>query len=85
MGKGKKPTLMPMLCTPATPEAHRESRRKSNILLRKALKQAYRHVFMSGLNVSQGVEKARAEGEPIPEVLHFLDFIKNSERGITIG
>ncbi|MBT8402822.1 MAG: acyl-ACP--UDP-N-acetylglucosamine O-acyltransferase [Gemmatimonadetes bacterium] len=50
---------------------------------RAALKKAYRHVFMSGLNVSQGLEKARAEGEMIPEVLHFLDFIENSKRGIT--
>ncbi len=52
---------------------------------RKALKQAYRHVFMSGLNVSQGVSRAEEAAELIPEVRHFLGFIKNSERGITIG
>lgn len=52
---------------------------------RKALKQAYRHVFMSGLNVSQGVARAEGAAELIPEVRHFLSFIKESERGITVG
>ena len=52
--------------------------------VRKALKQAYRLVFMSGLNVSQGIARAEEEAELIPEVLHFLTFIKSSERGITI-
>ena len=51
--------------------------------MRKALKQAYRMVFMSGLNVSQGLAKAEAEAQPLPEVKHFLSFIRNSERGIT--
>lgn len=51
--------------------------------VRKALKQAYRMVFMSGLNVSKGVEKAEAEAPAIPEVKHFLSFIASSERGIT--
>lgn len=51
--------------------------------VRKALKQAYRAVFMSGLNVGQGVDKAAAEAPAIPEVGHFLDFIRSSERGIT--
>lgn len=52
---------------------------------RRALKQAYRLVFMSGLNVGQGVARAQEEGELIPEVRHFLSFIRESERGITIG
>lgn len=52
---------------------------------RKALKQAYRHIFMSGLNVSQGVARAEGEAELIPEVRHFISFIRESERGITVG
>ncbi len=52
---------------------------------RKALKQAYRHVFMSGLNVGRGVARAEEDDDLIPEVRHFLNFIKSSERGITIG
>lgn len=50
---------------------------------RKALKAAYRAVFMSGLNVSQGVARAREEAPDTDEVRHFLDFIGSSERGIT--
>ncbi len=52
---------------------------------RKSLKQAYRLVFMSGLNVSHGVARAEDETPQIPEVRHFLNFIKSSERGITVG
>jgi UDP-N-acetylglucosamine acyltransferase len=51
--------------------------------VRKALKQTYRLVFKSGLNVSMGVERARQEAPSLPEVKQFLDFIASSERGIT--
>jgi acyl-[acyl carrier protein]--UDP-N-acetylglucosamine O-acyltransferase len=40
-------------------------------------------VFQSDLNVSQGVVRAAEEVGNVPEVTHFLDFIRNSERGIT--
>jgi UDP-N-acetylglucosamine acyltransferase len=52
---------------------------------RQALKLTYRLVFMSGLNVSQGVARAEAEAPQIPEVRHFLSFIRASKRGITVG
>ncbi|MBY0488969.1 MAG: acyl-ACP--UDP-N-acetylglucosamine O-acyltransferase [Gemmatimonadaceae bacterium] len=48
----------------------------------KALKQAYRFCFRSDLNLSQGIEKARAEMTIIPEVDHFLTFIEASQRGV---
>lgn len=48
----------------------------------RALKLAYRFCFRSDLNLSQGVEKARAEVEPLPEVQHFLSFIEASQRGV---
>lgn len=51
--------------------------------VRKALKRTYRLLFQSGLNISQGIARAEAEVEPIPEVRYFLRFIKDSERGIT--
>ncbi len=51
--------------------------------VRKALKQAYRTLFMRGLTVSKGVQAAREEASGIDEVQHFLDFIEASERGIT--
>lgn len=48
----------------------------------RALKLAYRYCFRSDLNLSQGVEKARAEVDALPEVQHFLDFIEASQRGV---
>ena len=52
--------------------------------VRKALKHAYRLIFQSKLTVSQGLERADAEVDGIPEVRHLLAFIRASERGITI-
>jgi UDP-N-acetylglucosamine acyltransferase len=51
---------------------------------RSAIKKAYRIVFQSELNVSQGLARAREEVEATREVAHFLDFIEESERGITM-
>jgi UDP-N-acetylglucosamine acyltransferase len=50
---------------------------------RALLKRAYRLVFQSSLNISQGVARARDEVEQVQAVQHFLDFIASSERGIT--
>lgn len=52
--------------------------------VRGSLKKTYRILFQSGLNVSQGIVRAEEEVEAIPEVLHLLAFIRNSERGITL-
>ena len=51
--------------------------------VRQALKQAYRLVFQSNMNTSQGVEKAFEQVEAFPEVRHFLTFIRDSKRGVT--
>jgi UDP-N-acetylglucosamine acyltransferase len=48
----------------------------------RELKRAYRLVFRSELNVSQAMERARAELQPFDEVTAFLKFIEESERGI---
>ncbi len=48
----------------------------------RELKRAYRLLFRSELNISQALERARAEIEPLPAVTHFLDFVDNSQRGI---
>lgn len=50
--------------------------------VRQTLRAAYRLLFQSGLNISQGLERSEAEIEPLPEALHLLSFIRNSERGI---
>lgn len=52
--------------------------------LRSALKRTYRLLFQSGLNITQAVERVEADPElSQPEVGYFLDFIRNSERGVT--
>ena len=48
----------------------------------RELKRAYRLCFRSDLNLSQGVERARAELQLLPEVEHFLGFIEASQRGV---
>ena len=52
--------------------------------VRKALKQAYRILFNSNLNLSQALERADEDVTAIPEVRHLLEFIRAGERGITV-
>lgn len=51
---------------------------------RRAIKQAYRLVFASDLNVSQAVAQAREELGGRPEIDEFIDFIEGSERGLAL-
>ena len=48
----------------------------------RELKKAYRLCFNSEYNLAQGIEKARAEVEQLPEVEHFLSFLVASSRGV---
>ncbi|MEW6076539.1 MAG: acyl-ACP--UDP-N-acetylglucosamine O-acyltransferase [Thermodesulfobacteriota bacterium] len=48
-----------------------------------SLKKAYRIIFRVGLTLNEAIERANAEVEQTPEVVHFLEFIKSSRRGIT--
>jgi UDP-N-acetylglucosamine acyltransferase len=47
------------------------------------LKKAYRIIFRIGLTVNEAVERVLAEVENTPEVLNLVNFIKNTQRGIT--
>jgi UDP-N-acetylglucosamine acyltransferase len=47
----------------------------------ESLRQAYKLVYKSGLRLSEATEQL-AQAATNPEVRHFLDFIKQSERGI---
>lgn len=47
------------------------------------LKKAYRLIFRIGLTLNEAIERVRAEVEPIPEVVEFIEFITASQRGIT--
>jgi UDP-N-acetylglucosamine acyltransferase len=51
---------------------------------RRALRNAYRLLFQSELNVSQAVAAAREQVTMTTEVEYFLDFIEKSERGVTV-
>jgi len=46
------------------------------------IRRAYRLIYRSNLNVSQALERIKAELEPTEEVRHIVTFIENSERGI---
>jgi len=46
------------------------------------LKQTYRIIFRSSLLLKTAMAKVQAEVADIPEVRQFIDFIKNSQRGI---
>jgi UDP-N-acetylglucosamine acyltransferase len=48
----------------------------------RALKDAYRIIFRSGMLLSQAVVKVRAEVENSAEIQHFLEFIQMSKRGV---
>jgi UDP-N-acetylglucosamine acyltransferase len=48
----------------------------------KALKDAYRIIFRSHLLLDAALKKAQEEVEDIPEVNHFIKFIKESTRGV---
>ncbi|MCP4020822.1 MAG: acyl-ACP--UDP-N-acetylglucosamine O-acyltransferase, partial [Desulfobacteraceae bacterium] len=49
----------------------------------KELKKAYRIVFRIGLTVTQASERVKAEVDQIPEVINFMNFIQESNRGVT--
>lgn len=47
------------------------------------LKKALKYLFRSDLNISMAVEKIKTELELIPSIEYVLNFIQNSERGLT--
>lgn len=58
-------------------------RHKFSKSARKELKKAYRIFFRIGLTVKQASERVKAEVEQIPEVKNFMQFILDSNRGVT--
>jgi UDP-N-acetylglucosamine acyltransferase len=50
----------------------------------RELKRAYMLFFQSDLNLSQALERARAELPPLPEVLLLIKFVEESERGVLV-
>lgn len=52
--------------------------------IRKEIKNAYKLLYRSDLNVQQAVDEIKKTCHS-PEVMHFVDFIENSKRGILDG
>ncbi|MGD0484599.1 MAG: acyl-ACP--UDP-N-acetylglucosamine O-acyltransferase, partial [Gemmatimonadales bacterium] len=50
----------------------------------RELKRAYMLFFQSDLNLSQALERARAELPPLPEVQLLIKFVEESERGVLV-
>jgi acyl-[acyl-carrier-protein]--UDP-N-acetylglucosamine O-acyltransferase len=48
------------------------------------LKRAYRLLFRSDLNITQAIERAQTELDPLPEVQELIRFVEASERGVVI-
>ena len=48
------------------------------------LKRAYRLLFRSDLNITQAIERAHNDLEPLPEVQELIRFVEGSERGVVI-
>lgn len=53
-----------------------------SVSARRTLKEAFRIMYRSGLNVSQAVARIQAELASTPELRHFLEFVGRSRRGI---
>ena len=58
------------------------SRAGVSIEARRAIKQAYKLLYRSGLSLQQAVKLIEQEVTPCEEVEHFLRFLRNADRGI---
>ncbi len=47
------------------------------------LKKTYRIIFRTGLRLNEAIERVKAEVEQVPEVINLIEFIQNSQRGVT--
>lgn len=51
----------------------------------RAIKNFYKIVFRSGMNMTNALEKVKAEIPQIPEIVELIEFIHSSKRGILHG
>lgn len=47
------------------------------------LKSAYKILFREGLSIPNGLAKIESELPPLPEIVHLIEFVRASERGIS--
>ena len=48
----------------------------------RAIKNAYKIFFRSGLNVPNALAKIKTDIEPLPEIVEFINFVETSKRGV---
>lgn len=48
-----------------------------------ALKQAFKILFKDGLTIPNALSRIESELPPLPEIQHFVKFVRTSERGVT--
>ena len=48
-----------------------------------ALRQAYKIIYREGLTIPNALAKIEQEVPPLPEVQYLVQFVRNSERGIS--
>jgi UDP-N-acetylglucosamine acyltransferase len=48
----------------------------------RGIKQAYRLLFRAGLRMEEAIQQVESDLDSTPELQHFIDFIRNSQRGI---
>lgn len=51
--------------------------------VRDDIKHAFKFLFRSGLNFSQGLERIREDIDPSPEIQHLIEFFDGTKRGIS--
>ena len=57
-------------------------RNNFNLETRKELSKAFKILYRSGLSAQDAVAQIERDLKPRPEVLHFIDFCKNTKRGL---
>lgn len=51
----------------------------------REIKEAFRVLFRKGRNLSLAIKELESNGDPSPEVISLLEFIKSSKRGVCFG
>jgi len=53
--------------------------------VRSAIKEAYRIIYRSGLNITNALARVEEEIEPYPEIKEIINFFRTSKRGVAAG
>lgn len=57
-------------------------RHQFNLETRREIAQAFKILYRSKLRLEEAIQKIQKELKPLPEILHFLEFCRQSKRGL---